>query len=95
MNPANNHIVGQSYDANGNTLYATNAGTTYTLLYDPREQAEQCLFRRAIFEYFPYNEQTSTHLDLARHPGPLREHGQLYGELLLRRRGQKLRSLTR
>jgi RHS repeat-associated protein len=34
VNTANNQIVGQSYDNNGNTLYATNAGLTYNLYYD-------------------------------------------------------------
>ena len=38
VNPANNQIVGYSYDANGNTSAINNGGYTYDLFYDPESR---------------------------------------------------------
>ena len=56
---ANNQIVGQSYDHNGNTLYATNAGNTYNLRYDVENRLSSVYFspQGKYLEFYAYDAQ--------------------------------------
>jgi RHS repeat-associated protein len=59
VNAANNQIVGQSYDANGNTLIAYNNGLAYGLGYDPENRltAAWVTSNNAQFVDYAYDAQ--------------------------------------
>ena len=59
MNTANNQIVGQSYDANGNTSYVTNGGLTYNLYYDAENRLSSVYYspNGTNLEYYGYDAQ--------------------------------------
>ena len=53
----NQPTVGQNYDNNGNTLYVTNAGSTYTLYYDAENRLNTVYFSGRTIEQYAYDSQ--------------------------------------
>ena len=57
VNAANNQIVGQTYDNNGNTSYATTAGLTYNLYYDAENRLNMIYYSGQTTAQYGYDAQ--------------------------------------
>ena len=57
VNPANNQIVGQSYDANGNASTVNNNGLTYNVGYDAENRLSTITSSSTELAYYSYDAQ--------------------------------------